>query len=273
MSRLKGKRLKSMVEDHQNWYRVDERPVPSNEDIQKAVIAHNRQYRPEPQSNDSGVQDWNRRQLPIAYQPDRANWRDITPSKTIEPAKDETWTCSVKDVEKCPIALTPQVRVPSEMYQAWTELAEEFSTEWMAYLVGTFNESTGDAEVTDMYFPPQKATGAHVERPDDVPFEARPGTIGAVHSHVKMQAYFSAEDKAHANWPVEIVINARGESAMAARIKLECGRYSRVDGKVLLVGARASDIYRDRLKESFVKPEKEEKESATTEYGGMYGLL
>jgi proteasome lid subunit RPN8/RPN11 len=250
--RFRGKKLRNLVEENGNWYNVSERPAPTNEEITKAVIAHNLSYKTEPiRSHDSQQihQPWwgSNRQLPTSY-------RNV-PITVKEPPKNDTWTCAIKDVSGCPIAVTPQVRVPNEMYQAWTELAGEFNTEWMAYLIGTFDPSTGDAEITEMYFPPQSASGAHVEMPDEN-FRARPGTIAAVHSHVRMDAFFSETDTAHANWPVEIVINARGESKMAARIKLECGRYSRVDGKVLLIGVRAADLYRDQLKSAFVEKEK-----------------
>ena len=166
------------------------------------------------------------------------------------------------DVKGCPIAKAPQVTVPLEMYNIWTDLADRKDTEWIAYLIGTLDQDAGKATITEMYFPPQTVGGAHVEVPDEIKVEIRPGTIAAVHSHVKMQAFFSKTDEDHANWPVEIVINAKGESVVRMRMKLKCGEYSRVDGKILLTGVRASDLVLKDL-EAAIVPEKKAETVAT----------
>ena len=244
--KLKGKRLVKILEECWNPLKVN--PAPTREQFAEAVVQHNASYVPylrEPDQRWWGDRNGGYdRRLPVVYQP------------KVEPKVNDTWTCSVAETKGCPIVGKPEVRMPVEMYRAWTELAQDFDTEWMAYLQGTFDAATGKGEIVGMYFPPQSASGAHVEMPDES-FRVLPGTIGAVHSHVKMQAFFSGTDEAHANWPVEIVINAKGESAMRARVKLECGRFSRVDGTIMLVGTlpRYSDAYSPQLKEAMSKPQ------------------
>lgn len=246
--KLKGRKLKAILTD--GWLRVDDRPIPSQESIAQAVGEHNRLY-PEMAEQGSLGGTW-RDTLPIHYG-GRPGYATTVPIH-VEPKTEFNWTCRVKDVEGCPIVETPQIEVPLELWRAWIELAGEFSTEWMALLKGEVNADTGRARITEMYFPPQSASGAHVEIPDDVTNAAQPGTVGAVHSHVNMSAFFSSTDKDHANWPIEIVVNAKGESEANMRVKLGCGKFSRVKAKVLLVGAKAADVYRESLKRA-IKPE------------------
>jgi hypothetical protein len=263
--KLKDKRLKSILAD--NWYRVIEKPVPTNAQVIVAVAEHNKgyltDYEQRTQSGNGGQDRWWERhrepdrRLPIVYHP------------TATPKVEHDWTCPVQDVKGCPIAKEPIVEVPIEMYRAWTTLAQEFDTEWMAYLIGEVDAATGRGLITEMYFPPQSVSGAHVEQPDES-FRVRPGTIAAVHSHVKMDAFFSVTDEDHANWPIEIVINARGESKMRMRVKLECGRYSRIDGKVMLTGLSAYQEYIDQLKAA-IKPK--ETTTSTDSHGPYsYGM-
>jgi hypothetical protein len=262
MGRKRSERKIKEILAGDNWILVDERPAPGIEDISNAVAAHNANYITEGSQGSQGSQsvashrDWQRNgQQRFGDRMGSRSGSDhsttvIVPIATRPP--DTDWTCPVADVKGCPIAAEPQVEMPLDMYRACTELADEFDTEWMAYLIGDLNQSTGRAAIREMYFPPQSASGAHVEMPDDQ-FRVRPGTIAAIHSHVQMGAFWSATDEAHANWPIEIVINAKGESKCRMRIKLECGRFSRADGKVILVGIRAADTYRDQLKEA-IKP-------------------
>lgn len=156
----------------------------------------------------------------------------------IEPEPQSTWTCASDEVNECPIASKPSVYIPFAMFRLWTEMAFRIDTEWMAYLTG--EQTARGLEVREMYFPAQTVSGAHVDTVDAL-VEIKPGTIGKVHSHAQMGAFFSAQDEAHQNWPVELVINAKGEVVARQRVKLECGRWSRVDSKVLLVGSQEAD--------------------------------
>lgn len=257
-SRLKDKRIRHILKD--SWLRVTERPVPTNEDITAATLIHNADYEIQGQSQTGNGTSNGGGQGQSRWWGDRYTRGEIMQGEewprpvAIEPRRNLDWTCEVADVKDCPIVKAPIVEVPVEMYRTWIELAQEFDTEWMAYLIGTIDAQTGRGTITEMYFPPQSASGAHVEQPDES-YRPRPGTIAAVHSHVQMEVFFSKTDEDHANWPVEIVINARGESKMAMRVKLECGRFSRVTGKVMLTGMSANQVYIDQLKEAMRKRE------------------
>jgi len=138
--------------------------------------------------------------------------------------------------EKCPIMTVPRIYIPEAMWDIFCRLCKKISTEWIALLKGRFVEASGNEkayyEVTGYYFPPQTASGAHVEVPTS--FVPKPGTIGAIHSHVRMNAFFSATDKAHSNWPIEIVLNAYEKYEAICRHKLKCGEWAKSDCDVYL---------------------------------------
>lgn len=166
---------------------------------------------------------------------------------------DDTFVCTTPDLEGCPILAkpsTPLVHVPFDMYQKWIWLCKVYKTEWIAYLKGGQNAQTKVWEIEDMYFPRQRATGSHVDAEDG---EITEGTIGSVHSHVAMSAFFSEEDKRHFNHNVEMVVNRSGDLAISVRIPLECGRWSRITTTALLIGtdvmAAASDALGNKLTE------------------------
>lgn len=238
----KGKLKRSVLDEALNkgWHPV-EGVAPSYDDMAIAVSKHNRGY-----EGEVVVLGTPSSQLPIHYGGGTRGGDYGRGKKWSAPADTTTWHCEVKDVEGCPIAEPTQVEFPYDLWSSCIELAQDVKTEWLAYLTGELNADTGRARITGMYFPPQAASGGHVERTNE-DFTPQAGTMGALHSHVNMGAFWSATDKEHANWPVEIVINSRGEYEMLMRIKLGCGRYSRVKGKVVLVGAKASDIYRTQL--------------------------
>lgn len=144
-------------------------------------------------------------------------------------APSDTWSRPA-DVTGCPlikgdIAL---VAIPMYLYHTWIYLAKEFKTEWLAYLNGNRNEETGVYTITDMYIPKQKATWGHCSALEG---EVKSGTIGCVHSHVDFGTFFSGEDRDHFNHPVEIVVNRSGSLLYAARFKLKCGEWSRIESR------------------------------------------
>lgn len=171
------------------------------------------------------------------------------------PAEADTFRCDSEDITaECPIAKTPSVHVPRRLFDEWIALADDNKTEWLAYLIGTYQATGNKWVVEKVYFPPQTATGGHVDVDED--FECHQGTIGAVHSHVRMGVFFSGEDLAHSNWPVEIVINAMGEVKAMIRHKLECGKFAKSYGKVWLIGDAAGDTYAKALGAAFAKGER-----------------
>jgi hypothetical protein len=141
------------------------------------------------------------------------------------------------------------------MLEEWAHLAEENETEWIAYLTGDMRGRS--PVITGFYFPPQVASGAHVAQPND-DYRAKPDTIGAVHSHVRMAAFWSGTDEAHANWPVEIVINWKGEHKVRVRLQLDCHRFARIDSKLKLTGSRPSP-HREALEAALREGELAEK--------------
>lgn len=149
------------------------------------------------------------------------------------------------DLTGCPVAVLAKVNIPIDMYNKWLWLAGQLSTEWIAYLQG---EETGPFEftITDMYFPKQKANPGHVEAADG---EIRPGTVATVHSHVGMKAFFSTEDCAHFNHPIEMVINRAGDLVANGRVKLECGRYHRGPAEVYFLGCEGEEEVEAQLRE------------------------
>lgn len=158
--------------------------------------------------------------------------------------KNDTFTCEATDgIKGCPIVKTPNLVIPMQMYATWKWMAMAFPTEWLAYLKGHY-----DAEgwhVTEMYIPKQKVTGTHVDVEDN---QIEEGTIGDVHSHVNMNAFFSTEDERHFNHDVHLVINAAGNLATSIRVKLDCSRFTRMAASVFYTADEDTEFYANELR-------------------------
>lgn len=165
-------------------------------------------------------------------------------------AASDTFHCP-SDLSGCPIASKAKVNIPVEMFNKWVFLARKLDTEWIAYLLGK-ETAENEYEITDMYFPKQKANGVHCEAEDG---EIQEGTIAAVHSHVGMKAFFSTEDERHFNHPVELVVNRSGDILGNGRTKLECGRWHRGPASIRLTGCEGDLAMEKELREK-VSPEK-----------------
>lgn len=184
-------------------------------------------------------------QMPDRAQPDSPATVTITKGG---PAVDtKTWRCEA--LMGCPLEkqqTKPDIVMTSEMYYALVDLARAVETEWFGYMQGEMDGRT--ATLRTVHFPPQKATHTHCEPLEDA--RAPEGTICAVHSHNTMKAFFSSTDDGHANWPIEIVLNAKGEIAGRMRVPLRCGEYELVNARVLLSGTTLADEYTPALKEA-----------------------
>lgn len=156
----------------------------------------------------------------------------VNDKSSVFSAASDVFSCP-SDLSGCPIAQKPGVIVPLAMYHQWIFLAKQLDTEWIAYLKGEQRED-GKYVIREMYFPKQRANRAHCDAEDG---EILPGTIAAVHSHVDMQVFFSAEDQAHFNHAIEMVVNSRGEIKANGRTQLECGRWHRGDAEIIYTGA------------------------------------
>lgn len=167
-------------------------------------------------------------------------------------AKDKfTFTCASNEIaDKCPIAETPDIHVPRLMWDTFIELADACDTEWIALLLGRLpGPDQKVAEITGFYFPPQTATSTSVDIPTGIVPKA--GVIGAIHSHVDMSAFFSGTDKAHSNWPLEIVINSKGNYDALIRYELKCGSFTKQQTKVLLLGDKPDPPMWPELSKAF----------------------
>ena len=192
----------------------------------------------------------------------------------------DTFTCSVDGVTACSKAPQVDILFDSRLWQSVVGLCERFNTEWMAYLIGDKRQD-GDYAVEKLDFPEQTAGGAHVKREPDADFRPPERTIGVIHSHVGMQAFFSSTDKEHANWPVEIVVNRKGEYEVSTRVQLPCGESMRRSSRVLLLTGGQLDSYEGKLKEALKKGEEKEAERRSKQpivvwssegYGSSYGF-
>lgn len=155
--------------------------------------------------------------------------------------KCDTFTA---DPDIAPCARTPKANVfiPSDMWQDFIWLTKKFSTEWLAYFKGDKDikdDGTVSWNVSGFYFPPQTCTGAHVDIPTD--YRTEEGTIGDIHSHVDMSAFFSDEDKRHWNWPVHVVLNRKGECEAVVAHHLPCGSTTRIKAGIFVTGSDAQD--------------------------------
>lgn len=173
----------------------------------------------------------------------------------------DTFTCSVDGVSACSKAPQADILFSATLWQSVIGLCERFNTEWMAYLIGVKQED-GDYEIKSLEFPEQTAGGEHVRREPDANFRPPAGTVGVIHSHVAMQAFFSNVDKQHANWPVEIVVNRKGEYEVSTRVQLPCGDSMRRTSRVLLLTDGQLDAMEVKLKEALKRGKaKEPKQS------------
>ncbi len=163
---------------------------------------------------------------------------EATEESHLESIKDTTFRCDLGDVKGCPIAPKAVVMVSADLANSWICLARRFDTEWIGYLLG---ERDGDVfSVHDTYFLPQVAGAAHCDNVD-TRGAIRKGTIGAIHSHVSMDTFFSQTDLDHANWPLEIVVNRKGSVLAATRVRLGCSKYEYVTPKLRVLSVESSE--------------------------------
>ena len=178
-----------------------------------------------------------------------------------QPKKEVFWSYT-GDVKGCPIAPEPKITMPVEMWQSLWQLTALSNNEWIAYLIGKLED--GKALIEEVYFPEQTVTGASCEVPTEV--EAKPNTIGAIHSHVGMEAFWSKTDEDHANWPIEIVLNRKGDYKALMRVKLDCSRWSRVECKLTISASLPSRAMLESLEESIKKGKEHAKPTAIIVY-------
>lgn len=155
---------------------------------------------------------------------------------------------------ECPLKpKVPSVLIDSRVWNCLMDCTREYETEWIALLIGRLDkDSQGDPAyvIERFYFPPQTASGTHVDVPTGV--KPKVGTIGAIHSHVGMGVFFSSTDKDHSNWPVEVVINRKEEYEAVSRHKLKCGEWAKSKTKVYLTGSSLPKAIKGQLDAAFI---------------------
>src|SRR5256886_12853323 len=121
------------------------------------------------------------------------------------PKEDGVFHCEeVNEVtDECPLKPTvPSILIDAQMWNCLMAATKEYDTEWIALLIGRLDKDSKNEPayvIERFYFPPQTASGTHVDVPTGV--KPKVGTIGAIHSHVGMGVFFSSTDKDHSNWP------------------------------------------------------------------------
>lgn len=200
-----------------------------------------------------------------------------TQNTTPTPGKSDNWetVATCPDINGCPLineSKWPHVYIPAEMWKKWMCWARKFNTEWLAYLIGealpkSETDPNGGWTITALHVPKQKVTGAHVTVDEASIRDLPAGIIGDVHSHVRMNAYFSTEDERHFNHPLHIVVNAREEFATSVRVPLECGKTTRTKAKVFTVGAEEETAWEAEMR-SQLQDEPPAGNAASTASGG-----
>lgn len=180
--------------------------------------------------------------------------------------KEKDFSINCNSVTACSRKPKGEIRFTSETWFSLIQLCSEIDSEWMGYLTGTIEPPL--ALVEGIYFPLQNAAGAEVS-PIGKP-EILPGTIGCIHSHVAMNAKFSSTDRDHANWPIEIVINVKGEYEASMRTQLPCGEFMRVESEVLLETSEVHKRWKGEVKEAIavgdrIRKEEEQKRALEME--------
>lgn len=154
------------------------------------------------------------------------------------------------DIKGCPLVgknAGKRIFISTDLYHTWQYAALHFSTEWLAMLTG--EEKEDGWYIDGQYIPLQRVTGGNVWAET---IQEQPRTIGSVHSHVKMDAFFSTTDEEHFNHPVELVINARGEMDAVTRIQLRCGEYQRVTSPITTIPSEPLRTVLTELKEKMI---------------------
>lgn len=181
----------------------------------------------------------------------RTFWSDNRAGGSTQPSTPtgDTFHCVVDEVTACSRAPKSRAWIDPQLWYAMIDLCGSCKNEWLGYLIG--EQKDDGLHLAELYFPPQTAGGAHVHAETQGDFQAKPGTVAAIHSHVSMQAFFSEVDLKHANWPLEIVLNSRGEYKASMRVTLPCGESMRKDATVVLSTDGRSETIAASLEEAF----------------------
>lgn len=140
-------------------------------------------------------------------------------------------------------------------------MKEYKSLEWLAYLIGEIDWEKEKAVVRDLYIPEQTISAAAVNNVGPVNME----TVGVIHSHHSMGAFFSGTDDDYINQnnDISIVVAHDGMKAQV-RAKTPCGAYAIVDASVSI------DLGINFDSDGFIKEIKDKLKRHTYKYGKYY---
>lgn len=133
----------------------------------------------------------------------------------------------------CPlVANKVDVKMTYDCYVKIQRLLDHFEdVEFGVYLL----DEDDDGVIDNIYIPEQEVGPAtfDVEDLTNVPEK----TVGVMHSHVNMGAFFSCKDDDYLNdnFDISIVMNRKYEYKCAVRIRTDCGRYAHVNGELVVV--------------------------------------
>lgn len=141
--------------------------------------------------------------------------------------------CSLAD-DTVPVVFISLI-ARAKIYRLMEELK---GSEWLAYLVGRFNEadppdSGGSYRIEDLYIPVQEVTSTSVDVEEGAGATMPENIIGTVHSHHSMGAFLSSTDHTYigANHNVTIVTSDK-EWKTTVRMLLPCGNYKITDSNL-----------------------------------------
>jgi len=183
------------------------------------------------------------------------------------------WKCELPTVSSCGLAKVPTVYVEGRAHAKIQALLEEYDKlEWLAWCVG---EASEDAiHIRDIEVPEQRVTAVTAEA-ISLPPE---GTVGVIHSHHSMGAFFSStdHDTMNPNARVSIVVSSKGWAAKA-RVQVPCGHYYYADAQIVLLPEEVDTEWleeaRKRIKQGTVISSTTSKSitSVDDEYADYYG--
>lgn len=168
------------------------------------------------------------------------NGEDDDDSKTTK--KDDSYTSrssawdtgyEALEDEECPdMDVDRTLILYNSVYFKIRSMMDEMNRkEWMGYLKGF--EDDGDIYIEDIYIPEQTVTSANVNNEEEQPEDS----IGMVHSHHSMGAFWSGTDRSsiiHQN-KANMVVDSDMEMEATTLVDLPCGRTAVVDADVLVM--------------------------------------
>lgn len=169
--------------------------------------------------------------------------------------KEDHWDSDLEVVNSCPAqAKKVTILMSYEVDLKITSINKHMNTyEWLAYLIGSWDDDTAIATIHDIYIPEQEVTLGSVDVTEGVTL---PGIIGTVHSHGSPSGIgeFSAVDDKYlmGNHPINILVGGKGYKAIGRRLA-PCGRLMLLNADITIVHSKHEELL-DEAKVKIKKP-------------------